>query len=146
MRCIDGYWDYIARCTPAAHCFWTDLEKQLPASKFAVAVGKLYRPWKNTKDDAQKSQVAGWGLTTADGKPSPVLRVVDLPYVEVGICINNGGGIAFSESITGVERYYLRGVASSAPASKKACNTGTYTSFTSITKHEKFIKQFWIES
>lgn len=42
----------------AAHCFWTELEKQLPASRFAVAVGKLYRPWNNPHDvDAQKSDV-----------------------------------------------------------------------------------------
>ncbi|KOB68747.1 Hemolymph protein 14 [Operophtera brumata] len=41
----------------AAHCFWTDLEKQLPASQFAVAVGKLYRPWDDTVDQAQKSDV-----------------------------------------------------------------------------------------
>lgn len=42
----------------AAHCFWTELHKQLPASEFAVAVGKLYRPWNNPQDeDAQKSDV-----------------------------------------------------------------------------------------
>ncbi|KOB71758.1 Hemolymph protein 14, partial [Operophtera brumata] len=39
----------------AAHCFWTALEKQLPASQFAVAVGKLYRPWGDPVDQAQKS-------------------------------------------------------------------------------------------
>ncbi|KOB52105.1 Pattern recognition serine proteinase, partial [Operophtera brumata] len=46
----------------------------------------------------------------------------------------------------GAERYYLRGVASTAPSSDNACTTASYTSFTSITKHEQFIKQFWIES
>ncbi|KOB65533.1 Limulus clotting factor C [Operophtera brumata] len=42
----------------AAHCFWTDLEKQLPASQFAVAVGKLHRPWDDLVDQAQKSDVS----------------------------------------------------------------------------------------
>ncbi|KOB67381.1 Pattern recognition serine proteinase [Operophtera brumata] len=234
---------------PAAHCFWTDLEKQLPASMFAVAVGKLYRPWNDTKDQAQESQVlvkiihlprryqgtsanfqddiavvivarefqfkthirpvclsfdyhfeqqqlytgnkgkvAGWGLTAADGKASPVLQVVDLPYVDVGTCINksppdyrddkicaggtlerhyitsdkicartlepnsalcrgdSGGGLVFPERVAGVERYYLRGVVSTAPSSDRACNTAPYTSFTALSKHEPFIKQYWIES
>ncbi|KOB71019.1 Pattern recognition serine proteinase [Operophtera brumata] len=222
----------------AAHCFWTDLEKQLPASMFAVAVGKLYRPWNDTKDQAQKSQVlvAGWGLTAADGKASPVLQVVDLPYVDVGTCIiksppdyreditsdkicagtldreyissdkicadtlereyitsdkicagtlereyitsdkicagtlereyitsdkicagtlepnsalcrgDSGGGLVFQERVAGVERYYLRGVVSTAPSSNRACNTAPYTSFTALSKHEPFIKQYWIES
>ncbi|KOB72464.1 Hemolymph protein 14, partial [Operophtera brumata] len=132
----------------AAHCFWDDLEKQLPASRFAVAVGKVYRPWNDPMDQAQKSdvkkiylppyfrgaetnfqadialvivtnkfelnkymmpvcldfefmfeiqqlrsgsrgKVAGWGLTAANGNPSPVLRVVELPFVEVGTCYIN---------------------------------------------------------
>ncbi|KAJ8703769.1 hypothetical protein PYW07_013063 [Mythimna separata] len=42
----------------AAHCFWDDVIKQLPASHFAVAAGKIYRPWNNPRDvDAQKSDV-----------------------------------------------------------------------------------------
>ncbi|KOB71409.1 Hemolymph protein 14, partial [Operophtera brumata] len=83
----------------AAHCFWTNLEKQLPASRFAVAVGKLYRPWDDPVDEAQKSDVAGWGLTAANGKPSSVLHVVDLPYVDIRTCINNSPP-AFREFIT----------------------------------------------
>ncbi|KOB77863.1 Hemolymph protein 14 [Operophtera brumata] len=243
----------------AAHCFWTNLEKQLPASRFAVAVGKLYRPWDNPVDEAQKSdvsnhsrsegkpeqcgewrgdhslqqrknhlnrtnqradahdqddiavlvatrdfqfntyvrpvclnfdfqfevqqlypgnqgKVAGWGLTAANGKPSSVLQVVDLPYVDIRTCINNsppafreyitsdkicagtqqpntalckgdsGGGLVYSSSPMGVERFYLRGVVSTAPASDDACTTAAYTSFTKLSKHEQFIKQFSIES
>lgn len=45
----------------AAHCFWSDVDKQLPASLFAVAAGKLYRPWNSPKDvDAQKSDVSNF--------------------------------------------------------------------------------------
>lgn len=46
----------------AAHCFWSQQlwgkQKQLPTSNYAVAVGKLYRPWNNLCDEnAQKSDV-----------------------------------------------------------------------------------------
>ncbi|KOB68028.1 Hemolymph protein 14, partial [Operophtera brumata] len=106
-------------------------QKQLPASLFAVAVGKLYRPWNDPTDEAQKSDV------------------IELPYVEVGTCIDNsppdfldGGGLAFPTSDRGTQRYYLRGVVSTAPNNENACNTATYTSFTQILKHEDFIKQF----
>ncbi|KOB71778.1 Hemolymph protein 14, partial [Operophtera brumata] len=103
------------RCIGAAHCFWTDLTKQLPASMFAVAVGKLYRPWNDNMDQAQKSQVKvihlpirfqgasanfqddiavvivaqEFQFKTNIRPESPVLQVVDLPYVDVGTCIYN---------------------------------------------------------
>ncbi|XP_045457190.1 modular serine protease-like [Melitaea cinxia] len=42
----------------AAHCFWSDRTKLLPASLFAVAAGKIYRQWNDSRDsDAQKSDV-----------------------------------------------------------------------------------------
>ncbi|OWR52542.1 pattern recognition serine proteinase precursor, partial [Danaus plexippus plexippus] len=42
----------------AAHCFWSDTKKLLPASEYAVAVGKLYRPYNEKHDaDAEKSDV-----------------------------------------------------------------------------------------
>ncbi|CAB3222520.1 unnamed protein product [Arctia plantaginis] len=42
----------------AAHCFWKDLIKLLPASQFGVAVGKLHRSWNSEEDFfAQKSNV-----------------------------------------------------------------------------------------
>lgn len=42
----------------AAHCFWDSVKKQLPASSFAVAVGKLHRPWIHKEDpDAQHSEI-----------------------------------------------------------------------------------------
>ncbi|KOB76003.1 Hemolymph protein 14 [Operophtera brumata] len=273
MQCLNGNWDYIAKCVPdcgrvtadgmelviggqrvrrgelpwhagvykktwrpyqqicggtlisanivisAAHCFWSDLEKQLPASQFAVAVKVLHVPARyqgagaHNQDDiavvvtarefqfntyirpaclnfdyhfevqqlypGNQGKVAGWGLTAANGKASSVLQVVDLPYVDIRTCIRNSPP-AFREYITtdkicagtlerklnlgksrcelvsvtrgnwlenwGIERFYLRGVVSTAPTSNNACNTAVYTSFTSIMQHEHFIKQFWIES
>ncbi|XP_068625766.1 uncharacterized protein [Battus philenor] len=42
----------------AAHCFWSDIEKKLPASDYAVAAGKLYKPWDHPRDtQAQKRDV-----------------------------------------------------------------------------------------
>ncbi|XP_063632012.1 transmembrane protease serine 9-like [Cydia splendana] len=43
----------------AAHCFWEDVGGQQRASLFAVAGGKLFRPWNNTQDTyAQHSDVS----------------------------------------------------------------------------------------
>ncbi|CAF4947980.1 unnamed protein product [Pieris macdunnoughi] len=215
----------------AAHCFWDDLSKKQPANKYAVAVGKLYRPWNDKMDkDAQKSDVrsieipvrfqgsaanfqediavviltvaiqyktyvrpvclsfdynfdkrqlsdgklgkiAGWGLTGENGKPSPTLQVVQLPYVDLNRCIaasppgfreyissdkfcagytngttlckgDSGGGLAFPDWEMGVERFYLRGIVSTAPTNEDLCNARTYVTFTQIIKHEHFIKEF----
>ncbi|KOB68361.1 Pattern recognition serine proteinase [Operophtera brumata] len=42
----------------AAHCFWSDQEKQLPAEDYAVALGKIYRPWNDPQDKlVQKSDI-----------------------------------------------------------------------------------------
>ncbi|XP_061705146.1 proclotting enzyme-like [Cydia pomonella] len=43
----------------AAHCFWSDVGGALPASRFVIAAGKLYRPWTDNHDlHAQKSEVS----------------------------------------------------------------------------------------
>ncbi|GBP91717.1 Transmembrane protease serine 6 [Eumeta japonica] len=34
----------------AAHCFWNDVEKLKPPSRFAVAAGKVHRAWNNPRD------------------------------------------------------------------------------------------------
>ncbi|PZC72580.1 hypothetical protein B5X24_HaOG210911 [Helicoverpa armigera] len=214
----------------AAHCFWSDANQVLPAANYAVAAGKIYRPWNNPKDvGAQKSnvseiripqrfqgnqanfqddiallvletafvyatyirpvclnfdinfdraqlqpgimgKVAGWGLTAANGTASPILKVVELPYVDISICINaspvnfreyitsdkicagygngtalcrgdSGGGLAFPERERGNDRYYLRGIVSTAASNDDACNAHTLTTFTQIIKHEHFIKE-----
>ncbi|XP_023949286.1 modular serine protease [Bicyclus anynana] len=215
----------------AAHCFWTDTEKKLPAANFGVAVGKLYRPWNNLKEeDAQKTdvaeikltpryqgsgtnyqddiaivvvvtpfvylpsvrpvcinfdvlfeqqqlaptsmgKVAGWGLTTAAGGASQVLKVVQMPVVAIDECRavsppsfrvhltsdkfcagytngttlcqgDSGGGLAFPSLEQGVERHYLRGIVSVSPADDNACNKDALVAFTQITKHENFVKPY----
>nr|WGN96293.1 setae polypeptide [Ochrogaster lunifer] len=216
----------------AAHCFWSDVDKKLPAKNYAVAVGKLYRPWNDKQDvDAQKSdvseihfplrfhggatnfqediaivilastieyktyvqpvclnfeynferrqlvegkmgKVAGWGLTAENGVASPVLKVTELPYVEIGRCFDSlppgfkeyitsdkicagynnngtplckgdgGGGLVFPKYDQGVERYYLRGIVSTAPNNENLCNANTLTTFTRVRMHEDFIKMY----
>ncbi|GBO99071.1 Modular serine protease [Eumeta japonica] len=195
-----------------AHCFWSDVEGLAPSSRFAVAAGKLYRPWSapsdhgaqlrdvndivipkrfrgvqtNFQDDiaivyvsnpfdfnkdawpvcvdfdlmmdrahltaGNLGKVAGWGLIDEDGRMSPELQVVHLPYVEIDQCIVNaspdfrtyitsdkicagltngtalckgdsGGGLVFAKTEERIQRYYLRGVASTAPNNDKLCNT-----------------------
>ncbi|KAJ0169975.1 hypothetical protein K1T71_014581 [Dendrolimus kikuchii] len=217
----------------AAHCFWADDREtgQLPASQFAVALGKLYRAWNDPADiGAQKfdvkdiklpthfrgnaenfqedialvtlsaevelqthirpvclsfdpdfnqrqlqhqnlGTVAGWGLTSEDGDASPILKVVKLPYVDTVKCLeqipgnfvqyitsdkicagydngtalcsgDNGGGLVFPAlDHTGVTRYYLRGIVSTAPKDQVACNAFTLTTFTEVLKHDFFIKE-----
>ncbi|KOB67856.1 Hemolymph protein 14, partial [Operophtera brumata] len=71
-----------------AHCFWTENEKQLPASQFAVAVGKLHRPWNDPTDEAQKSDMAIWAPHPSDEKASQTLQVIEIPYMDVRTCIN----------------------------------------------------------
>ncbi|GBP91586.1 Modular serine protease [Eumeta japonica] len=212
----------------AAHCFWRDLDGLQPASQFAVAAGKIYRPWNDPKDDkAQKSEitdikvpprfrgvqtnfqddiallllatpfkyspfvwpacinfqvefdrkqlrdgnlgtVAGWGLTAVNGNESPILQVVELPYVDVGRCIDevprdfrryitsdkicagyangtalcrgdSGGGLTFQEGLY-LKRHYLRGLVSTAQQDANACNAFSLTTFTHVLAHEHFIR------
>ncbi|XP_013174357.1 PREDICTED: suppressor of tumorigenicity 14 protein homolog [Papilio xuthus] len=214
----------------AAHCFWDDTNKQRPAELYAIAVGKLYRPWNLKVDvDAQKSdvkeikipprfqgaasnyqddialvllktrieykyyvrpvcldfdinfnrrqlqpnklgKVAGWGLTSVNGAAAGVLQVVNIPYVSIEKCIANappgfreyitsdkicagygngtalckgdsGGGLAFPELDKGIERFYLRGIVSTAPSNENLCNANTLTTFTDLLSHEHFIKE-----
>ncbi|CAB3232121.1 unnamed protein product [Arctia plantaginis] len=121
-------------------------------------------------------KVAGWGLTAAHGQASHILRVVEMPFISVDICIrtlpetfreyitgdkfcagytngtalcqgDSGGGLAFSERERGVDRYYLRGIVSAAPNDEdKLCNDNVYTTFTKITKHQEFIKEAFAAS
>ncbi|CAB3222522.1 unnamed protein product [Arctia plantaginis] len=121
-------------------------------------------------------KVAGWGLTAAHGQASHILRVLEMPFISVEICIStlpetfreyitgdkfcagytngtalcqgdSGGGLAFSERERGVDRYYLRGIVSAAPNDEdKLCNDNVYTTFTKITKHQEFIKEAFAAS
>ncbi|XP_037299562.1 modular serine protease isoform X2 [Manduca sexta] len=212
----------------AAHCFW-DGDQPLPAEKYAAAVGKLYRKWRETLDDAQRSDVkelyiseffmgvenqyqgdiallvlatavtykshirpvcisfsrelakaqlhignsgkiAGWGLTASNGTASRELKVVEIPYVDPGVCKeksvkefkpfitadkfcagydngtalcrgDSGGGLVFRKR--GTERYYLRGIVSTAHHTNDACNSKSLTTFTNLVLYEDFIKEHW---
>ncbi|XP_068627145.1 modular serine protease-like [Battus philenor] len=119
-------------------------------------------------------KAAGWGLTTEyRGSESQELKMIDMPYEDTERCINvtlrplkhyvvfdkicagslegealcrgdSGGGLAFPSEISGVERYYLRGVASTSPLLRSdiSCNVDSLTTFTSVIKYEDFIKRY----
>ncbi|XP_073964034.1 transmembrane protease serine 12-like isoform X1 [Choristoneura fumiferana] len=216
----------------AAHCFWVDGSGLQSVQNYAVALGKLYRPWSdpsdrgvhksdvsdiripvrfmgeqtNFQDDialvimstpvvyvtyirpvcinfdvdfdnrqlisSNMGKVVGWGLTEEDGlSGSPVLKTAEIPYVDIQKCISDlpisfrshitsdkicagylnshvnlckgdsGGGLVFPDTDLGIQRYYLRGVVSTAPTNGHRCNIYTYTSFTHVLKHASFIKE-----
>ncbi|KAI5631991.1 trypsin domain-containing protein [Phthorimaea operculella] len=120
--------------------------------------------------DGNLGKVAGWGIKDLEGRPSPILQVIELPYVRIEQCIeesppnfrpfitsdkicagyrngsalcqgDSGGGLVFKAQDRVVERYYLRGIVSTAPESQEACNVYARTSFTKITKHKHFIEK-----
>ncbi|KAM3956868.1 modular serine protease-like [Aphomia sociella] len=117
-------------------------------------------------------KVAGWGLISIDGGASPILKVVELPLVEYTKCYeqvpynfrayltsdkicagykengtavckgDSGGGLAFPEFERTTDRFYLRGVVSTAPNDENLCNGNTVAAFTHVQKHESFINKY----
>ncbi|GBP30618.1 Modular serine protease [Eumeta japonica] len=114
-------------------------------------------------------KVAGWGLVGENGKMSPELQFVELPYVEIDRCIANaspdfrayitndkicagytndqalckgdsGGGLVFAKMQGQLQRHYLRGVASTAPNDDELCKTHATPTFTHILAHKQFIR------
>ncbi|CAG9574193.1 unnamed protein product [Danaus chrysippus] len=107
-------------------------------------------------------KVAGWGLTTVHtDSVSPTLKVLDVPYVDFDICLQNtpdfyqeffsgdkfcggyangtslckgdsGGGYAFPFEHNGRTRYYLRGIVSTSPPLPSGLSCNIYT-YTSFT-------------
>ncbi|GBO99067.1 hypothetical protein EVAR_70578_1 [Eumeta japonica] len=53
---------------------------------------------------------------------------------------DSGGGLVFAKTEERIQRYYLRGVASTAANNDKMCNTHAVLMFTHILAHEHFIK------
>ncbi|CAD0206360.1 unnamed protein product [Chrysodeixis includens] len=118
-----------------------------------------------------KGKVAGWGLTSANGTEATILNVVELPYVNTTVCINSlpiefrefinsdkicagdfsgkalcrgdsGGGLSFLKSGGDTDRYYLRGIVSTAPKNNTDCNGNTLTTFTHVLPHVHLIRPY----
>ena len=117
-------------------------------------------------------RVAGWGLTAADGQPSPVLKSIDLPTVDFNTCLkespsafrpfittdkfcggfttgesvcrgDSGGGLAFPQtSENGTTTYFLRGIVSVGPILEGSCDNTKYSAFTDIQLHTQFLYEF----
>lgn len=119
-----------------------------------------------------EGRVAGWGLTESGGKPSPVLKITELPVVDrqtclanspitfrpqvtsdkfcagfaglgVGVCQgDSGGGLVFPEVINSRTRYNLRGIVSTGPNKAGSCDSDLFTTFTNILYYEKLIQLY----
>ncbi|XP_044757881.1 uncharacterized protein LOC123316036 [Coccinella septempunctata] len=111
--------------------------------------------------------VTGWGYTVRGAEPSEVLKEIYLPYVDynqcfdatpdefkayvredkmcagyidrgVGVCEgDSGGGLAFQRPDN--NRFYLRGIVSTAPLVNGSCNEYRYAFYTKISSYIRFI-------
>lgn len=117
-------------------------------------------------------RVAGWGLTESGGRPSPILKIVELPVVDRQQCVrespedfrpqitadkfcaghlrsgvsvcqgDSGGGLVFPQDVRGRKKFYLRGIVSTGPNKVGSCDSNLYTTFTNILYYEKLIATY----
>lgn len=116
--------------------------------------------------------MAGWGLTESGGKPSSVLKIVELPAIgrrkclsdsddgfrpqitpdkfcaglldsNVGVCQgDSGGGLVFPLTENGRTKFYLRGIVSTGAKKHDSCDSDKYTMFTNIAYYDQFISTY----
>ncbi|KAG6460437.1 hypothetical protein O3G_MSEX011964, partial [Manduca sexta] len=122
--------------------------------------------------DGIMGKIGTWNLNRKTLELSKTLKVVENPYIDAATCISEspasfrpyitadkicigyvngtgpcrgdgGAGVAFPSQEQGVQRYYLRGVISTAPTGDDGnlCSDGFVTA-TAIGHQEHFIKQF----
>lgn len=124
--------------------------------------------------DGWKGRVAGFGLTSASGSISPVIKIVELPVVshercviesggdalltrdkfcagfvnlDVSVCEgDSGGGLVFPQVENGKTKYYIRGTVSTGHNKDGSCDSNRYTTFTNILYHEKLIETYEVEN
>lgn len=119
-------------------------------------------------------RVAGWGLEESSGKPSPVLKVIELPVVTreqckrtstqefipyitndkfcagyltgVSVCQgDSGGGLVFPMTAGGKTTYYLRGIVSTGANKANSCDNDKYTTFLNVAFYTDFIQQYDVQ-
>ncbi|XP_013135839.1 PREDICTED: limulus clotting factor C-like [Papilio polytes] len=216
-KCVDGLWEKLTNCVPAAHCFYdVNTERTKPAENYAVAADKIYPNWNDTRDlyvvkrfvkniyipttyrhadnshqddiallivdqpfeysahirpvcldldltfemkhlkPGNMGKVAGWGMIDTSGVASDVLKVVELPVVDVDTCWerapfdfrshitsntfcagyyngtalcegDSGGGLTFPSTESTTIRYYLRGIVSTSPPAPDQAACNAFT-------------------
>lgn len=119
-----------------------------------------------------QGRVAGWGLTTSGGVPSPVLKTIDLPTVDFNTCLNesppsfrpfittdkfcagfttgdsvctgdSGGGLAFAQQgVDNATSYFLRGIVSTGPRLEGSCDNTKYSAFTDVQLNIIFLYKY----
>lgn len=125
-----------------------------------------------TVPSGSTGRVAGWGLTSSGGRPSDVLKIVEIPVIDRKQCINDspvgfrpqitpdkfcagllnsgvsvcqgdsGGGLVFPQQERNRLVYYLRGVVSTGANKENSCDSDKYTTFTNILYYEKMISTY----
>lgn len=118
-------------------------------------------------------RVAGWGLESSNGLPSPVLKYIELPVIEREQCRaesnehfvpfitsdkfcagyltgrsvcqgDSGAGLVFDRLVNGKKRFYLRGIVSIGANRDGSCDNDKYTTFTNVANFTRFIKYYEI--
>lgn len=113
-------------------------------------------------------RVAGWGLESTNGLPSPVLKLIELPVIDRNKCIiesnpnfvpfitddkfcagylngssvcqgDSGAGLVIARIVNGKKRFYLKGIVSAGANKNGSCDNNKYTTFTNIANYSEFI-------
>ncbi|XP_022126007.2 modular serine protease isoform X2 [Pieris rapae] len=151
----------VSKIELASRFYGADLNYQYDLAVVVVNEPFYYRPYirplcldfdpRLNEEQLRKGnmgKVAGWGLTTGyAGSESPILKVLDIPFVPFDDCVNNtskdykeflaadkicaghangttlckgdsGGGLAFPALVQSTSRYFLRGVVSTSPPAR----------------------------
>lgn len=116
-------------------------------------------------------QVAGWGLESTNGLPSPYLKIITLPIISKEECILNspegfaelitsdkfcaghlsgqsvcqgdsGGGLVLEKDVNEKKRYFLKGIVSTGSNKDGSCDSNHYSTFTNVANFTKFIKLY----
>lgn len=114
---------------------------------------------------------AGWGLVESNGRPSEVLKKIELPVVSREDCRDNsspefanfitsdkfcagyltgasvcqgdsGGGLVFPQTVGQKTVYFLRGIVSTGGNKGGSCDNDKYSTFTNVAYHMDFINAY----
>lgn len=165
---VDGYQDYVG-------LYANDIALLVLSHyiEFKVHIAPICIEYDLTFDEKTVplgwvGRVAGWGLTESHGRPSPDLKMIELPVVSREQCVqavgpafapfvtpdkfcaghvsgvsvcqgDSGGGLAFSKMVNGRTIFYLRGIVSTGPNKGSSCDNDKYATFVNTAHFSDFI-------
>lgn len=150
---LNTYLDFSTHIAPVCLDYETSLENAITANTYG--------------------RVAGWGLESPNGLPSPFLKLIELPVIDRNNCIvesnphfvpfitedkfcagyltgssvcqgDSGAGLIFPRIVNGKKRFYLKGIVSTGANNNGSCDSNKYTTFTNIANYNEFIKSYEI--